>query len=132
MNVLVDTSVWSLVLRRNSPQDDPKAQQLRELIEQGHSIHILGTILQEILEGIRNPADFDRIKTHLQALPMIYPTAEDYVAAAELWSLCMSRGVQLGTVYAQIATVCIRRDMALLTSDQDFVHAAGVCPLKLV
>jgi len=51
MNVIVDTAIWSLALRRNSPEMNAAVvNQLRSLIANGRVI-MLGSIRQEILSG---------------------------------------------------------------------------------
>lgn len=53
MKVVVDTSVWSLALRRNQIQEDlPQVLSLRELIADGR-VALLGAIRQEVLSGVR-------------------------------------------------------------------------------
>ena len=51
MNVLVDTSVWSLALRRTSPSGESVAI-LEALVEEGRAV-LMGAIRQELLSGLR-------------------------------------------------------------------------------
>ena len=132
MSVVVDTSVWSLVLRRGSPSDDPGAVALAVMLRKGESIQLLGIILQEVLQGIRNPADFDQLRTRFEAFSLLRLDRDDFIAAAELWNVCRSHGVQATTIDCQIAAACLRHNCALLTSDQDFQHIAKYCPLQLI
>lgn len=61
MNVVVDTSVWSLALRRNTPNDATSIINiLRDLIADGRVI-LLGVIRQEMLSGIRYSEQFIRL-----------------------------------------------------------------------
>jgi len=54
MSVTVDTSVWSLALRRNTPDDAADViNHFRDLITDGRVV-LLGAIRQEILSGIRH------------------------------------------------------------------------------
>lgn len=54
MSVLVDTSVWSLALRRKSPSEDfPAIGCLQQLITNDQVV-LLGVIRQEILSGRRS------------------------------------------------------------------------------
>jgi len=71
MKILIDTSIWSLALRRQSGVVNPESVMLRTLIEQGEDIHLLGIILQEVLQGIKNPKDFLMLKDYLDAFPLI-------------------------------------------------------------
>lgn len=132
MSVIVDTSVWSLVLRRGTPSDDPRAVALAEMLRKGESIQLLGVILQEVLQGIRNPINFDQLRQRLDAFPLLPLSRDDFVAAAELWNVCRSHGIQATSIDCQIAAACLRHDCALLTSDQDFQRMAAYCPLRLI
>jgi predicted nucleic acid-binding protein len=132
VTVLVDTSAWSLVLRRHQAQDHPAATLLRNLIEDDHEIGLLGIALQELLSGAKEPAQFDRLKAALAAFPALVPTRLEHEEAARLRNTCRAAGVQAATVDALIATVSIQRDMPLLTTDRDFEAIAKVAPLQLV
>ncbi len=132
MNIIVDTSVWSLVLRRAEPPVDPQAIRLAKLIKQGQPILLLGVILQELLSGIKRETDFEMVKSHLEPFPILELQRDDYVSAAKLRNLCKANGVQASTIDFQIAATCIEHDCALLTCDNDFTHIAKHCPLVFV
>ena len=132
MKVVVDTSVWSLALRRQSPSRNVYTDKLTALLKQGRPIVLLGVVLQEILQGIRDPADFEKVRQHLDVFPLLALTRDDYVAAAELRNSCRAQGVRASTMDFQIAAACIRNDCALLTADQDFEHMARFCTLQLL
>jgi len=53
MKVIVDTSVWSLALRRNKDDSPAPVQELRHIIHD-HRVQMMGPIGQEILSGIRS------------------------------------------------------------------------------
>jgi len=131
VNLFVDTSVWSLALRRDAPPDHAAVSVLRSALVGGDTIVITGIVLQELLQGFRGPRDQARLIDRLQALPLVVPTRDTHIHAAGLRNTCRRRGVQLGTVDALIAQLCIEHDLALLTADKDFVHAARWVPLRL-
>ncbi len=131
MNVLVDTSVWSLALRRDAPSDAPEVEALGRFLRGGVTVFTTGVILQEILQGFEGPRQRDTILKTFAALPCIAPEIEDHIDAAVLRTTCRRRGVQIATIDALIATLCIRRDLALLTTDGDFAAVARVAPLRL-
>jgi|SRR5580698_2483859 predicted nucleic acid-binding protein len=64
------------------------------------------------------------------ALPLIVPDPRDYIDAAAL-RVCRRSGVQLGTINALLAQLCIRNDLTMLTTDGDFSLAAEHCGLKV-
>lgn len=131
MNLFVDTSVWSLALRRDAPPGHAAIDLLRKALLSGDGIFITGIVLQELLQGFHGPKDQARIIERLQVLPLLSPTREMHIHAAKLRNTCRRRGVQLGTVDALIAQLCIEHDLALLTTDKDFAHAARWVPLRL-
>lgn len=131
MTLLVDTSVWSLALRRDADADAPEVQVLKEALSGADVIVTTGLILQELLQGFAGAKASEQIVERFSSLPLIQPDREDHVAAARLRNLCRRSGVQLGTVDALIGQLCIRHDLVLLSTDQDFVHAAKHCNLKV-
>jgi predicted nucleic acid-binding protein len=131
VNLFVDTSVWSLALRRDTPADHSGVAMLRKALVGGDTLVITGIVLQELLQGFRGPKDQARIIERLQVLPFLNPSRDTHVQAAALRNTCRRKGVQFGTVDALIAQLCIEHDLALLTADKDFAHAARFVPLRL-
>src|SRR4030042_4009817 len=131
MKILIDTSIWSLALRRQSGVVNPESVILRTLIEQGEDIHLLGIVLQEVLQGIKNPNDFHMLKDYLDAFPLIELTREDYVKAAELKNRLIKKGKQISTIDALIASASISYSCYLFTTDNDFENIAQHSSLKL-
>ncbi len=82
MNVVVDTSVWSLTLRRNTPNDVIYiVNKLRNLIT-NEQVVLLGVIRQKLLSGIRYQEQFIRLREYLRAFSDLQLTTEDYELAA--------------------------------------------------
>src|SRR4030043_1529271 len=131
MKILIDTSLWSLALRRQPGIVNQEAIVLKTLIEQGEDIHLLGIILQEVLQGIKNPKDFHILKDYLDAFPLIELTREDYVKAAELKNRLIKKGKQISTIDALIASASISYSCYLFTTDKDFENIAQHSSLKL-
>ena len=131
MNFLVDTSVWSLALRRSEPGAEREVARLREALFARESIYTTGLILQELLQGFRGPRQRDAILHRFSVLPTITPDRDDHVEAAEVRNRCRRNGVQIGTIDALLAQLAIRHELVLLTTDQDFRHATAHVPLKV-
>ena len=131
MKILVDTSIWSLALRRQTGVVNPEAIALKTIIEQGEDIYLLGIILQEVLQGIRNPKDFSVLKDYLEAFPLIELMREDYIKAAELRNYLMKKGTQVSTIDTLIASSAISYGCYLFTTDKDFEYIAQYSKLKL-
>jgi len=130
MKVLVDTSVWSAALRRDRPAGSPVAHELRRMIG-GHLVAIIGPIRQELLSGMRDESQFRRLENHLAAFPDIDLTIDDYVTAAKFFNLCRARGVQGSNTDFLICAVAVRNDLAVFTTDNDFLLFAKYLPIIL-
>ena len=120
MNLFVDTSVWSLALRRAVSPDEPPVMTLREALLDGESLYTTGLVLQELLQGFRGPTAREAIVDRFASLPLLVPDRADHVEAAELRNTCRRRGVQVGTIDALVAQLCIRHGLVMLSTDRDF------------
>ncbi|MGA8220594.1 MAG: PIN domain-containing protein [Candidatus Acidiferrales bacterium] len=134
MNVLVDTSVWSLALRRRpgdlSVAERSAAVELTELIKEGRA-QILGPIRQELLSGIKEPVQYEKLCATLRSFPDEQLNTVDYEAAAKASNECRSRGVTVSAVDILICTVPIARGWSLFSTDTDFKNYGAILPIKL-
>ena len=131
MTLLVDTSIWSLAMRRNEKSDAPQVRALRSALEGDDLIVTTGIVLQELLQGFAGPRAREDIIDHFSALPLLVPDRHDHIEAASLRNACRRAGVQLGTIDALLAQLCIHHDLTMLTADRDFDLAAQHCPLRV-
>ena len=131
MKVLVDTSVWSLALRRNRKPDGPHVTVFRDLILDGRTA-LLGAVRQEILSGIRHVDHFERLKNYLRAFPDLELSMEDYELAAEFYNTCRSNGIQGANTDFLICAAAVRRSYDILTTDKDFDIFRKHIPIVLV
>ncbi len=131
MTLLVDTSVWSLGLRRDAAATEPEVQQLKDALLGADVVVTTGLVLQELLQGFAGPKAREQIIDRFAALPLLQPDRQDHIDAAALRTACRQAGVQVGTIDALIAQLCIRHKMTLLTTDRDFCHMARHCPLRV-
>jgi predicted nucleic acid-binding protein len=129
--LFVDTSVWSLALRRDSPSSSTAVQTLIRALESGETIVTTGLVLQELLQGFSGPKARDQILDRFSAIPLLAPDRDDHIRAADLRNRCRRAGVQIGTIDALLAELCIRHDLTMLTSDHDFTHIAEHSVLKV-
>ncbi len=131
MTLLVDTSVWSLALRRDATASEPEVQQLKDALLGDDVVVTTGLVLQELLQGFSGPKASAQIIERFAALPLLSPDRQDHVAAAELRNTCRRAGIQVGTIDALLAQLCIRHDLTLLSTDNDFKLAAKHCALRV-
>ena len=129
MKVLVDTSVWSLALRRRAPAH-AAVDELRRLVASGRAA-LVGPVRQELLGGIRGQADFSRLRDHLRAFPDEPIVTGDYERATECFNLCRAQGVQGSNTDFLLCAVAERHGLPILTTDEDFAQFARVLPIAL-
>jgi predicted nucleic acid-binding protein len=131
VSVFVDTSVWSLALRRDRPAGRPEVGVLVRTVESGEPLLTTGLVLQELLQGFAGPKSRSQIIERFSALPLIVPDRYDHIRAAELRNHCRRKGVQIGTIDALLAQLCIHHDVTMLTADEDFTRVAEHSRLKV-
>jgi predicted nucleic acid-binding protein len=132
VNLFVDTSVWSLALRRDAPRRTPEVETLSEQLTSGGPVFTTGLVLQELLQGFAGPKARTVIIQRFAALPFLVPDRSDHVRAAELRNRCRQKGVQLGTINALLSQLCIHHKLVMLTTDRDFGRVAQHSPLKVL
>ncbi|HKN87459.1 MAG TPA: PIN domain-containing protein [Nitrospiraceae bacterium] len=83
-----------------------------------------GHVLQQLLDGLRNKQDFDRLQHILEPFPLVPLNRSAYIAAAQLRQRCRVNNVQAGPMDCLIAAACIEHGFPLLTADRDFTYIA--------
>jgi predicted nucleic acid-binding protein len=130
MKVLVDTCVWSAVLRRKIPHPE-LAKRLKDLIADGR-VTIIGPIRQELLSGISDSKQFSQLERLLSAFDDTPLREEHFIKAAEFSNICRSKGIQGSTIDFLICSVAYLENLFILTTDSDFVSYEKYLPLKLL
>lgn len=134
MQVFVDTSIWSLALPRSGSQLNTKesklAASLADLIQDDRA-RLIGPIRQELLSGIREHAQFERIRTYLRAYSDEPLTMEDFEQAARFSNQCRARGIAGSGADFLICTVAATRGWEIFTMDADFSRYSNVLPIRL-
>src|SRR6266404_3350288 len=131
VTLFVDTSVWSLAFRRDQPSAASEVRMLRHALEGGETIVATGLVLQELLQGFAGRRARKDIIDRFTALPLLTPDRQDHIDAADLRNRCRRAGVQIGTIDAVIAQLCIRHKLILLTTDNDFARVAAHASLRV-
>ena len=119
MKVIVDTSVWSLALRRDTQESDSVVQEFRRMIHD-HRVQMIGPIRQEILSGIPSESQFKKLQKHLESFPDLPVLNEDYVTAAKCFNRCRSKGIQGSNTDFLICAIANRNKLSIFTTDKDF------------
>ena len=123
MSLLVDTSVWSLALRRDAKLHVLEVVALRDALLGTDQVFSTGLVLQELLQGFAGPKARESILERFTALAFIEPGRQDHVEAAEIRNACRRNGVQIGTIDALLIQLSRKHDLQLLTTDNDFRSA---------
>lgn len=131
MTLFVDTSVWSLAFRRDAELATPEVEALRKSLNGAEIIVSTGLILQELLQGFSGPRAAKDLIDRFSTIPFVSPDRDDHVSAAALRNQCRRGGVQVGTIDALVAQMCIRHELTLLTTDRDFQNMTAHCRLRL-
>jgi predicted nucleic acid-binding protein len=134
VNILVDTSVWSLALRRKAEglntAEKSVVAELTELIKEGRA-RIIGLVRQELLSGIKTLRQYENLRATLRSFPDEPIDTSDYEAAAKANNDCRSKGVAVPVVDVLICAIALVRDWAIFTADPDFKNYAKALPIKL-
>ncbi len=132
MSVLVDTSAWSMALRKNKINSEKHKVELKltQLIEQ-HTVCIIGPIRQEILSGISNELEFMRLKVILEAFIVLKIETAIYVRAAKMYNQCRRKGVQGSHIDFLICAAAEFFSLSIFTLDKDFICYSKYLPIVL-
>ena len=134
MDILVDTSVWSLALRRrpgalNVDQKRILAE-LHRLVDEGRA-RLIGPIRQEILSGIRDSDQYERLRQNLRAFPDGSIDVPDFETAARFSNICRAKGIAGSAVDFLICAVAADRKWPIYTEDGDFREYSRLLPIQL-
>ena len=134
MTVLVDTSIWSLMLRREprhlSQEQQRQVAALKELVAEGRA-RLVGAVRQELLTGIKHSQQYTRLRQELRNFPDVDLETEDYEGAAEISNTCEAHGVVGSSIDMLLCSVALRRGWSIYTLDRDFQRYAKYTPIVL-
>lgn len=132
MKVLVDTSVWSLALRKQATKiEDIKTVSIFSELIRDLRVEIIGPVRQEILSGISDPIKFQNLKERISALTDIEIITEDYERAAQFSNECRKNGIQGSHTDFLICSVSVRLNLLIFTLDADFKNYLRFLPIRL-
>ncbi len=131
--MIADTSAWVEFLRATGSRCDLR---LRKAFRAEQAVWMPAVVLQELLQGARNPAQFTRLEAQLGRLPGLDDMKPRDVAvdAAMLYARCRWQGVTVRSPNdCVVAALAIASDLPVLARDRDFEFIASVEPaLRLV
>src|ERR1017187_3845733 len=121
MKTLADSCAWSFLLRRKdkstlSGDEQQVVISLQDAIQDGR-VTIIGPIRQDVLSGIKEPAQFEKLRRTLGAFSDEPIPTGDYEEAARLFNLCRSDGVECGQVDMLLCADGAHKHWSNLTTD---------------
>ena len=131
MKVIVDSSVWSLALRRKQQPNDLLTNILHDLIADGRVI-LIGAVRQEILSGIKHQQQYEKLRDNLRAFPNLSLDVKDYELAANYFNICRRNGIQGSNTDFLICAIANRRNYEIFTTDNDFINFSQYLPVVLM
>jgi predicted nucleic acid-binding protein len=135
MNVIVDTPVWSLALRRKprnrNREEWALVQTLAGLVGKGYA-QMIGAVRQELLSGIREDTQFLRLRNVLRLYDDITVETEDHEEAARMNNICRRRGIAGSSIDFLLCAVAARRRWMIFTTDDDFKLYARALDVQLL
>jgi len=132
MKVLIDTSVWSLALRKKTLTGNEKktVNELKELIKEFRAV-IIGPVRQELLSGISQAEKYEILKDKLKYFEDMAINSEDYEKASELYNICRKNGIQGSHIDFLICAVSLNRNISIFSTDKDFLEFSKVIPVRI-
>jgi predicted nucleic acid-binding protein len=132
MNIIVDTSVWSLAFRKKDlTQEEVKiVKDLSELVKDLRVV-MIGPIRQEILSGISSFTRFDELKERLSVFIDHSINTLDYELAAQYYNKCRKNGIQGSHIDFLICSVASNGSFPIFTLDNDFRNYKKYLPIEL-
>lgn len=132
-SILVDTSVWSLVLRKKelSKQESDLKDNLVSLIREGYVV-MIGAIRQEILSGISRHEQFLALKQNLECFSDFDVVTKDYETAADYFNQCRRHGIQGSHTDFLICSVAHNNNFSILTLDKDFLNYKKILDIDVI
>jgi predicted nucleic acid-binding protein len=127
--ILVDSCIWGIALRKQklSASQVLHVETLSDLIINGR-VEMIGPIRQEVLSGISDPQQYERLRQALEPFPSTPILDTDYEVAAYISNRCRKRGFQGGSIDFLICAVASRCQLPIYTVDRDFMRYMAVYP----
>jgi predicted nucleic acid-binding protein len=127
--IVVDSNTWADFF---NGLETPYVHRLDLGLGNEEDLAVVPIVISEVLQGFRTDTGFERARRVLVSLPLIHPTIECHVRAAQLSRSLRRKGVTVrGAVDCVIAQTCLDADTELLSPDSDFEHIADHTPLRL-
>lgn len=134
MKVLVDTSIWSMALRRQpqnlAPWQQDAVRELSGLIQDGRVV-LAGAVRQELLSGVAVSSKFQALASSLRAFPDDPVTLAEWERAAVISNACRAKGIAGSAIDFLLCAIAAERGLELFTADADFGRCREAAGIRL-
>lgn len=134
MSVLIDSTAWSLALRRSRAALSAAQKRLvfavQDLIVSGRAC-LNGMIAQEVLSGIRFQEEFEQLRSYLRMMHLLPTNFDDHEEAARCFNKLRAQGIAASHADSLICAAALRHGMEILTTDSDFERYRHVLAVQL-
>jgi len=135
MKVIVDTSVWSLILRKKSKRLTQRENNVKSIFQEyleDSRVQLIGPIRQELLSGLSEINTYKKLREHLIAFDDLEIMTEDYETAANFYNICMKEGVQGSHIDFLICAIGNNHNLPIFTLDKDFLNYSEYIDINLI
>ena len=134
MSVLIDTSVWSLALRRR--RRDINSTELKVYYEWERLVldgtaSLIGPIRQETVSGIAAPREVAIVKQRLAPVHEFALPSDLFLLAADFFNHCRAAGIAPGAIDMMICAAAHSNGVPIFSTDPDFSFYARHLPISL-
>jgi len=111
--VLADSCIWIDYL-------GGKASHGMELLLQRNEVATCGTVMAEVLSGVKSDTQRARLERRLKVLPYFAETRSIYLRSARMYAALRRKGKTVPLSDCTIAAICLEHGATLLTTDKHF------------
>ncbi|MBW1783705.1 MAG: PIN domain-containing protein [Deltaproteobacteria bacterium] len=120
--IIVDTCVWIEFFRN---QESKLTQHLKGLLRERNVI-MVGMVMAEILQGVKDPKEAALVKQNLEKLPYLEMTREVWEAAGEISASLRLTGITMPLSDLIIAGIALSGDHEIFSIDPHFEKVDGL------
>jgi len=120
--VVADTSVWISFFNRPSSIEK---QALDDLLDRDEVV-LIGVVLTELVQSVRSPIQRETLRNALLALPYLEVTFDTWIAAGDLSSALLRKGITIPVPDLLIASMALEHSCSVNSLDTDFQRIPGL------
>jgi predicted nucleic acid-binding protein len=92
---------------------------------------LVGPVRQELLSGLKDLEQFERLRSELRAFDNEALQTDDYEVAASMYNICRRAGIQGSNTDFLLCSLSLRIGASIYTLDRDFEAFAKLLQITL-